>query len=58
MFNCLQVNILFAKASQKISRYEKFVKELLNNKRKPQSNKVVDLSKERIVIIERKLPQK
>lgn len=58
MLTALQVNIPFCEALEQISMYAKFMKELLNDKRKWKDNEYVALAKECIVIIQRRFPPK
>ncbi|NHN19980.1 hypothetical protein G6046_03330, partial [Bacillus amyloliquefaciens] len=54
----LTINIPFAEALEQMPSYVKFMKDILNKKRKFQENETVALSEECSAIIQKKLPEK
>lgn len=58
MLTALQVNVLFCDALEQMPVHVKFMKELLNGKRKFKDDENVALAEECSAIIQRKLPPK
>ena len=58
MFKKLEINILFADAMAQMPNYVKFMKEIMSNKKKLKAYEIVNLSENRSIIIQRKLPEK
>ena len=56
MFRKLEINIPFAKALAQMPHYAKFVKEIINKKRKLDECGIVNLSTNCSAIIQKKLP--
>ena len=58
IFKKLHINIPFAKALKQMSRYVKFMKDILYKKRKLGDYEIVALSKKCSAILQKKLPPK
>ena len=57
-FKKLEMNILFAKALAQMPHCEKFMKDIINKKRKLDEGRMVNLSATCSVIIQKNMPQK
>ena len=58
IFKKLHINIQIAKVLEQMSRYVKFMKDILTKKRKLGDYEIVALSKDRNAILQKKLPFK
>ena len=58
VFKKLHINIPFADALKQMPNYVKFMKDILSKKRRLLDFEIVNLTKECIAILQRKLPQK
>jgi len=58
LFSQLQVNIPFGEALDQMPVYAKFMKELLNGRRKPKDDENIALSENCSAILQNKLPPK
>ena len=58
MFKKLHINILFADALAQMPKYEKFIKDILRNKKKLEDDEIIMLNEKYSAILLNKLPLK